>query len=429
MYFIGYTLNCKPNDTFEEKSMPGPGYYWIGEEEKQQVLEVIESKHLNRYGNLDDPHFKAKVVTLEQMVSDRFGVGYSLAVSSGTGALMVALNALGIGPGDEVICPGYTFIASISSVISTGAVPVLAEVDDTFNLDPADVESRITPRTRAIMVVHMLGNPAQLDELKALADRHKLVIIEDSAQAFGATYKGKPVGTIGTVGTYSFNIFKTINAGDGGMIVMDDEQLFETAFAYHDQGHKPLRTGLEIGKRSVIGLNFRMNELTAAVLIAQLGKLDRLLADLRRVKGALKDRLREIPGLQFRRIVDPEGECSTLLVMILPDHKTTEAVARELGTKPLSESGWHVYHNMEHVLSKRQLTAGPPFRSKEFPTTVEYRKGMLPQTDDLLRRSINLSVGVVDPGLGAGFGLHPLATEEEIEQVGDELTSVLERFL
>lgn len=409
--------------------MPGPGYYWIGEEEEREVLDVLRSKHLNRYGDLSDPHYKAKTITFERMVREQFGTSHSLAVSSGTGALLVALNALGIGPGDEVIVPGYTFIASISSVIATGAVPVLAEIDDTFNLDPTDVEVKISPRTKAIMAVHMLGNPAQLDELKAIADRHDLYLIEDTAQAFGASYKGKALGTIGTIGTYSFNIFKTINAGDGGLVVTDDEDLYYTAFAYHDQGHKPLRTGLEVGERSVIGLNFRMNELTAAVLIAQLNKLDRLIADLHRVKNGLKSKLETIDGIRFRRITDPQGECGTLLVMILPDRKTTEAVAQELNTKPLSESGWHVYHNMEHVLSKRQLTAGPPFRSNEYPTDVEYRKGMLPKTDDLLARSINFSIGVVDAGLGSGFGLHPMASNEEIQETGDRITSVLRRFL
>ena len=164
--------------------MPGPGMELIGEEEKQALIEVIESGHLFRYGSTDNAAFKAKVYTLEQEVAKRIGVRYGVAVNSGTTALLVALTGLGIGAGDEVIVPGYTFIASISSIAYARAVPILAEVDETLNLDPGDVARKITPRTRAIMAVHMLGNPARIDELKAIADKHDLFLIEVCAQAF-----------------------------------------------------------------------------------------------------------------------------------------------------------------------------------------------------------------------------------------------------
>jgi len=409
--------------------MPGPGFYWIGEEEEKEVLEVIRSHRLNRYGSADDPQFKAKVVTLEKEVCARFESPYSLAVTSGTSALIVALNALRIGPGDEVIVPGYTYIASISAIIFAGAVPVLAEVDESLNLDPADVEAKITPRTRALMVVHMLGNPARIDELMRIAEKHNLQVIEDTAQAFAGRYKGKHLGTFGDIGTFSFNIFKTINAGDGGLLVMKNEEIFKTAFAYHDQGHLPLRMGLEIGKRSVIGTNFRMNELTAAVLLAQLRKIDMLLADLHRIKSRLKGHLRKIDGIGFREILDEEGECATLLVMLMPDAEIARKVAADLGSKTISESGWHVYNNMEQILAKRQLTPGPPFQSTEFPTDVEYRQGMLPRTDAILSRAINLSIGVVDAGLGSGFGLHPKATDTEIDEVGEKITATIKKYL
>jgi len=257
--------------------MPGPGMELIGEEEKKELLEVLEGGYLFRYGSADDPAFKAKVYKLEQEVAKLAGVPYAVAVNSGTTALLVALSGLGVGPGAEVIVPGYTFIASMSSIIYARAIPVLAEVDRTLNLDPADVRRKITPRTKAIMVVHMLGNPARLDELKAIADEHKLLLIEDCAQAFGARYKGRAVGSIGDAGTYSFNIFKTITAGDGGMVVTRDEAAYRRFFGFHDQGHSPLRMGVEVGRRPFVGLDFRMTELTAAVLLAQL-KTDALLA-------------------------------------------------------------------------------------------------------------------------------------------------------
>ncbi len=409
--------------------MPGPGYYWIGKEEEAEVLEVLRSKYLFRYGDPADPAFKAKVATFERMVCDGFGVEYALGVSSGTAALVVALSALGVGPGDEVICPGYTYIASISSVIAAGAVPVLAEVDDSFTLDPDDVESRITPRTRAIMVVHMLGASAQMDRLLELATKRGLTVIEDTAQAFGGSFHGARLGSLGDVGTYSFNIFKMINAGDGGMVTTGSDDLYLRAFGYHDQGHKPLRTGVEVGERSIIGLNFRMTELTGAVLIAQFRKLESIIADLRRIKDALKQRLDGIAGLGFRRLTDPSGDIATVLVLMLPDEATATAVATDLGTVRMSKSGWHVYQNMENLLSKRQVAAGPPFRSTEYPTDVEYTAGMLPRTDALLRRSISLSIGVVDPGIGAGYGLHPMCGEDEIKKVANEVLAVIKRHV
>lgn len=275
----------------------------------------------------------------------------------------------------------------------------------------------------------MLGNPAKLDALLDIARRHNLLVIEDTAQAFGGRYKGKYLGTLGDIGTDSFNIYKTINAGDGGLVVTKNEETFKTAFAYHDQGHMPLRMGLEIGKRSVIGFNFRMNELTAAVLLAQFRKLDVLLSDLHRIKSRLKGRLSSIPGLGFREIVDEEGECGTLLVMLLPDADIAGRVAKDLGSKTISESGRHVYNNMEQILEKRQLTPGPPFESTEFPTDVEYRRGMLPKTDSILNRAVNLSIAVVDVGLGSGFGLHPKATDAEIDETAEKLTTVLKTYL
>lgn len=177
--------------------MPGPGSYLIGEEEKKALIEVIESGYLFRYGDKSDPRFLAKTWQLEQEVAKYLGIKHTVAVNSGTSALWIALSALGIGPGDEVIVPGYTFIASMSSVIYARAIPVFAEIDESLTLDPEDVEKKITPRTKAIMIVHMLGNPGYIDEIKEIASENNLFLIEDCAQALGATYKGKYVGCYG----------------------------------------------------------------------------------------------------------------------------------------------------------------------------------------------------------------------------------------
>lgn len=393
--------------------MPGPGMELIGEEEIAEVLEVLRGGYLFRYGislgSEVDPRFQGKVYKVEEEIAKYCGLRHAVAVNSGTSALLTALAGLAIGPGDEVIAPGYTFIASLSSIVYAGAVPVLAEVDRTFNLDPEDVRAKITPRTKAIMAVHMMGNPARLDELKAIAEQHDLLLIEDAAQAFGATYKGRPVGSIGDIGAFSFNVYKTITSGDGGMIVTDDEEVYRRCFAFHDQGHAPLRTGVEIGERPFIGLDFRFTELQAAVLLAQLRKLPRIVNHLRANKRRYKEIIAEVPGLEFRELTDPEGDCATMLTVILPSEAIARSLAKELGTKVAADAGWHVYSNMEQILEQRTVTPQKcPFTCSPYTSkggNMRYFKGMLPRTDALLARSLNISIGVSDPGLSSGFGV------------------------
>ena len=387
--------------------MSGPGMEVIGAEEKQEILDVLDAGYLFRYGSDDNPKFKAKVFNLEKVVAERVGVPYAVAVNSGTSALLTALGGLGVGPGDEVICTGYTFVASIASIIWARAVPILAEVDRTLNLDPEDVRRKITPRTKAIMVVHMLGNPARMDELKAIADEHKIFLIEDCAQAFGGSYKGRMLGSIGDVGTFSLNSNKMITAGEGGMVVTKDEPLYIRCFGIHDGGHSPLRKGLEVGKRPFVGVDYRMSELQAAVLLAQFRKLDAILSHLRANKKRFKAAIADLPGLEFREITDEQGECATLLTVFFPTEHVARQVANELDSKVIADSGWHVYSNMEHVLEKRTVTAeGCPFACPLYKgPEPKYWKGMLPQTDALLARAMNISIGVSDVGLGSGFGV------------------------
>jgi len=413
--------------------MPGPGMELIGEEEIQEVMDVLRSMWLYRYGELEDPNFKQKVLKLEDQVCKMSAVKYGVAVNSGTSALLVALGALGVGPGDEVIVPGYTFIASISSIVYSRAIPVLAEVDETFNLDPKDVEAKITPRTKAIMAVHMMGNPARLNELRAVADKHGLLLIEDCAQAFGASYKGRPIGSIGHIGTFSFNAYKTITAGDGGMIITNDENYYQRAFAFHDQGHSPLRTGVDVGKRPFIGLSFRLTELQAAALLGQLKKLPTILEHLRTNKRRFKSLIADLPGIEFREITDPDGEICTLLTTLMPTPEIAQKVSAELGGKPMSAAGWHVYNNMENILEQRTITPEQcPFTCPYYTNkggNMKYHKGMLPQTDALLERAVNISIGVPDPGLRSSFGVNIHDGLDVVEQRAAEFRKVAGKYL
>jgi dTDP-4-amino-4,6-dideoxygalactose transaminase len=411
--------------------MAGPGVQLVGNEEIAEVLEVLRSRYLGRYGPDDDPTFGAKVHHLEQAVAQLCGVGYGVAVNSGTSAILTALAALGIGADDEVIVPGFTFIASISAIVYAGALPVLAEIDASFNLDPVDVEARITPRTKAILVVHMLGSPARLAELQAVAQRHGVALIEDCAQAFGATYRGRAVGSYGALGAISFNHFKTITSGDGGMVITDDEALYRRGFAFHDQGHSPLRLDVEIGQRPFLGLNFRMTELSAAVLLAQLRKLDYIRDRLRSNRRLFQELIADVPGLQFRDMPDPEGDLATHLVVLYPTAEIARRVTAELGSRVLANSGWHIYSQMEHLLSQRTASMkGAPFHTDDAGRTRDqYWPGMLPRTDDLVSRAMSIGIGVADPNLGSTFGVNVLAGPSEVRERAARFREVAARHL
>lgn len=396
----------------------GPGAFVFGEEEKKEVEKVLEGRYLFRYGDENSDGYTHKVVDFEKAMSEKIGAKYAVATTSGTSSLLASLAALGIGAGDEVIVPGYTFIASISTIMLMGAIPVLAEIDDSLTIDPTKIEELITPATKAIMPVHMLGNPCKLDEILAIAKKHNLFVIEDCCQAVGASYKGNRCGTYGDMGAYSLNFFKTISSGDGGAVVTNNEEYYERAFGFHDQGHKPNRMGVEVGNRSLVGMNMRMNELTGAVALAQVRKLDDILAMLRSKKALLKCLLSDLPHIKFRTINDP-GECATLLTMIFDTKDLAERFCEKTGGKPIAYSGWHVYNNMEQILEKKMAVKTMNVN----PRT--YSKHMLPQTDDILGRAVNISVGVVDKGLGSGYGINILSTEEEIKAVAENIRNII----
>lgn len=400
--------------------MAGPGMYSFGDEERKEVLDVLSSGYLSRYGNLDDPDFKHKVYSLEQEVKSYTGANCAIATSSGTSSLFISLLALGIKEGDEVLVPGYTFVASIGAIIYARATPVLVEVDDSLTMDPADIEAKITPKTKAIMPVHMLGNPCDMTKIMDIARRYNLLVVEDACQAAGGSYRGKKLGTIGTIGAFSLNQHKNIAAGSGGIIVTDDDEIYQRAFAIYDQGHKPNRSGKEVGERSLIGLNFQMNELTGAVALAQIRKLENMLETLRAKKQQLKKRLVNAPGLKFRTINDPYGECATILTVIFESKEIADRVSEQLGSKTLAQSGWHVYSNMEQIIGHKT-----PVDKWSQPSRYAQR-GDLPRTDDILSRSMNISIGVVDGGLGSAFGINIHSGVEDIDTVAERFLAAYE---
>jgi dTDP-4-amino-4,6-dideoxygalactose transaminase len=399
--------------------MAGPGAYVFGDEERHEVEDVLASGHLSRYGSADDPGFGQKVLTLEREFAAHCGVAHAVATSSGTGALLISLLAAGIGPGDEVLVPGFTYVATMGAVVHARAVPVLVEVDESLTMDPEDLRRKITPRTKAVLVVHMLGNACDMRSIGKIVEEHGLVLIEDVCQAGGGSFEGRALGSFGALGAFSFNRYKMMTAGDGGIVVTDDQQLYERAFALHDQGHIPLRSGGKTAghPRSLIGLNFKMNELTGAVALAQLRKVDEIVATLRAKKEALRARIPELPGVRRRVLNDPAGDCGSLLTFLFDERARAEAVAERLGVRTVAASGWHVYGLMDQIVEHKTPVPG-------WSEPARYAQpGDLPRTDDILGRAINISVGVVDNGIGAGFGINITSSDAEISAVAERFTA------
>lgn len=265
-----------------------PGFELFGEAERKEVNEVLETGILMRYGFDAARKGRWKAKELEQEICNKFNVNHAQLVSSGTAALTTALAVLGIGAGDEVIMPTFTFVASFEAVLSVGAVPVLVDVDDSLTLNPEAVRAGITPSTKCVMPVHMCGAPADLEPLQAICKQHSLLLLEDACQSLGATYKGNYVGTIGDAGAYSFDFVKTVTCAEGGAIVTNDAATHTALDAYSDHGHDHKGNDRGADLHPFLGYNFRISELHAAVGLAQMRRLEEFLAIQKKIMQSLK---------------------------------------------------------------------------------------------------------------------------------------------
>jgi 8-amino-3,8-dideoxy-alpha-D-manno-octulosonate transaminase len=329
-----------------------PGFEHFGKEEIKEVNDVLETGILMRYG-FDGPRkgiWKAK--ELEEAVCETFGCKHAQLLSSGTAALTTAMSALGIGYGDEVILPSFTFVASFEAVISVGAIPVFVDVDDTLTLDPEAVRNAITSKTKCIMPVHMCGSMADMDALQAICKEHNLVLLEDACQSIGGTYKGKKLGTIGDAGTFSFDFVKTITCAEGGVVMTNREDVYVASDGYTDHGHdhKGVDRGADL--HPFIGYNFRISELHAAVGLAQIKKLDSFLSIQKKNHTALKNALAQIPEVSFRRVPDESGDSCTFVSWFLPTEAITKAVVEELKAQNILAGNFYWFVNNWHYISK-----------------------------------------------------------------------------
>lgn len=395
-----------------------PGGMAIAEEEEQAVLEVLHNKHLFRYYSPGDT--PSKVAALEEAFAKNKGSRYSVAVTSGTAALTCGLHGIGIGPGDEVILPAYTWIASAAAVVTAGGIPIIAEVDETLLLDPADVERKITPHTKAIMPVHMRGAPCRMDAIMAIAKEHGLQVIEDVAQANGASYQGQACGTFGDVGCFSLQFNKIITSGEGGMVITDDEQIWKRSNMYHDV-IGALNHNFDHAEL-LCGVNYRMPELLAAVSLVQLQRLDGLLTDMRARKQMLKVGMEEITqkkGITFRELTDPAGDAAIALIFFMESIESAQTVAKALQAENIGAStlyspdslDYHVYAHWVPIINQRTWTPdGGPWRWAK--REIAYHPEMCPGSLDLLGRAVHLNVS-------------PLLSNEDVEETIEGLNRVL----
>lgn len=377
------------------------GAEMIGKEEIREVMDVLETGILMRYGFDKERRGIYKVRQFEEEFAGYCKAGYALGVTSGSAALKVALTALDVGPGDEVLVPCFTFLATYEAVMEVGAIPVMVDIDDTLNLDPQEIERKKTPYTKAVIPVHMCGSAARIDKIMEVARKNKLLVLEDNAQGCGASFQGKKLGSFGEMGCFSFDYVKTVTTGEGGMIITDSLDLYHRAEWYHDHGHdhNP-QVSRALEGRTILGFNYRMNELQGALGLAQLHKLDYIVAEQKKNKQIIKDALAQVPGVKFRILPDPAGDSATFLAFNLPEEGLAQRFQNMLSAEGVDtvcykRNLWHYVPNWEHFLARSTASSKKyPFTDPTYKGKVQYTRESIPQAEDILGRTLVMGISV-----------------------------------
>jgi 8-amino-3,8-dideoxy-alpha-D-manno-octulosonate transaminase len=397
-----------------------PGFELWSDAERKEVNDVLETGILMRYGFDGQRKGMWKAKELEAALCNRFGSKYAQLLSSGTAALTTALAALGVGAGDEVIMPAFTFVASFEAVLSVGAIPILVDIDETLTLSPEAVRHAITERTKCIMPVHMCGSMADLDALQAICKEHNLLLLEDACQSIGGTYKGKSLGTIGDAGTFSFDFVKTMTCGEGGVVLTNNEEVYNNCDGYTDHGHdhKGVDRGADL--HPFLGYNFRISELHAAVGLAQVRRVDEFLAIQKRNHAALKEILSQVPEISFRTVPDPEGDSCTFISWFLPAEELTRAVVDEFKTRGILGGNFYWFDNNWHYIRKWD-------HLKKATSLNRLHKDQVAALEHLAVKDFSLSDAVMNRCISTSISL--LWTEEQVKEKGMKMLEAVKEAL
>jgi len=403
-----------------QKNNVMPGFELFGDEERKEVNDVLETGILMRYG-FDGPRKGIwKAQELEKVITETFGSKYAQLVSSGTAALTTALAALGVGAGDEVIMPSFTFVASFEAVLSVGAVPVIVDIDESLTLKPEAVRKAITPKTRCIMPVHMCGSMANLDALTQICNEHKLFLLEDACQSIGASYKGRALGTIGHAGAFSFDFVKTITCAEGGAVLTNSEDIYDKCDGYSDHGHDHMGVDRGADLHPFIGYNFRISELHAAVGLAQIRKLDTFLSIQKKNHTILKNILLQVPEISFRVILDENGDSCTFLSWFLPTEEITREVVSELKARNIYagnfywyDNNWHYIRRWQHLKNANALGA---LNNAQTAALSRLNDTDFSASDAIMGRCISTLINLS-------------STEEQLQEKGNKIVAVVREVL
>ncbi len=365
----------------------GPQFY--DDVEKRELLEVLESREPFRFGRREST---SKTLEFEKNYAAHLGVKHALGVTSGTAALAVALGALGIGPGDEVILPAWTWYADYDTTVLAGALPVFAEIDESFSIDPQDIEHRITPRTKAIIPSNLQGGVADMDPIMEIASKHNIPVLEDFSQCIGGRYKGKYLGTMGRIGINSFQASKVVTSGEGGAVVTNDDELFERAIYFHGTGlFSPYREELNGGSMQMgfSRYHFRMNEFTGAVLKGQEQKLETICSRLRANARKVREGIADLPGLKLRKSHDQEGDLGVTVYLDHGSRRQRDLFHRALaaeGIRPSGPTGSVILPTIPRIENKQTVHPDlPPFNTPQ-GKAIRYGAECCPRTIDIINR-------------------------------------------
>ncbi len=398
-----------------------PGIHYIDDNEIEEVIDVLRNRSPFRFYG---PNVKNKCQQLEDQVCEKLGVKHALCVNSGTSGLYIALSAMEIGPGDEVLLPGYLWTSCINAIITVGAIPRLVDIDDTFTMCPKDLSRKINKNSKAVLYINMSGVPGRIDEIRRVVKENGLKLLEDNCQAFGSTFKGEAAGVIGDIGVVSFQINKIITSGEGGLIVTNDDHLFNRCFGIHDLGYARDNYGILMDtscdeKYHMWGSGSRMSELQGAVLLGQIGKVNKIISRMHYAKYRIRKDIESIEGLKLRTVIDPEGDTGAFMITTFPDKEICQAFVNAMRAEGIVSKGYakpyisfmewglHLYYNNKSLVNKKSVhPKGWPWTLAEnsFSKNYNYKKGELPVCDDMFDRSSLLKIS-------------PALNDEDIEDI------------